>query len=68
MTQPTRDPVDRMEQLSACLRCIADLLIPESDLHVVNRDDMATALGFLVTEFEAARTEELASRRPLRVA
>lgn len=49
------EALDRMDQISTCLRCLADLLVPEADLHVVNRDDLSVALGFLVDEYRQAR-------------
>ena len=49
------NPLDRMDQIAACLRCIADLVTPEDDLHTVNRDDLACALYFLTREYSQAR-------------
>lgn len=49
------DPVDRMDQIAACLRCIADLVTPGQDLHTVNREDFAVTLYFLTTEYQLAR-------------
>lgn len=49
------DALDRMDQISTCLRCLADLLVPEDDLHTVNRDDLSVTIGFLVDEYSQAR-------------
>jgi len=58
--------LDRLDQIAACLRCLADLLAPETDLHAVNRDDLACTIGFLTAEYQAARAALDASRsKPL---
>lgn len=54
--------LDRLDQISACLRCIADLMMPEPHLHTVDRGDLASALGFLMDEQRAAR-EALGAER-----
>lgn len=38
----------------ACLDTVSRLLIPESDLNVVSRDDLATLLSVLAREYRAA--------------
>ncbi len=40
-------PLDEIQTIAACMRAVADLLIPETDLHVVDRDSMAALLGYL---------------------
>lgn len=44
------DPRDDLETLVHCLDAVADLLAPETDLHVVDRDNLATLLGYLVRQ------------------
>lgn len=60
----TERPLDRMDQIAACLRCIADLMMPEPDLSTVDRGDLASALGFLMDEYRAARESLPAAREP----
>lgn len=47
---PRLDAIDRLHEITCCLEAVTDLMIPEPDLHVVNRDKMALLLSFLVTE------------------
>jgi hypothetical protein len=47
--------LDRMDQLAALWRLISDLLIPEKDLHVIDRDGFASASDFINTEYREAR-------------
>lgn len=44
-----------MDQIAACLRLIADLMTPSEDLHSVNREDFASAMFFLTSEYQDAR-------------
>lgn len=45
--QQHQDSRHELETLAACMRAVADLLIPQTDLHVVDRDSLATLLGYL---------------------
>lgn len=36
-----------LERLQSCRRAIADLLVPEPDLHAINRDNLCQLLGYL---------------------
>lgn len=36
-----------LDRVNTCQRAVSDLMIPERDLHVVNRDQLACLLGFL---------------------
>ncbi len=68
----TPDPLGRMDQIAACLRCIADLITPAQDLHTVDRQDFATAMCFLTSEYQIAREAcerdaRLAHASPMRV-
>lgn len=46
---------DRLDTISTCWTAVSDLMIPESDLHVVDRAKLATLLGFLASEYQDAR-------------
>ena len=56
-----RDGWDELERLKNCRRAISDLLIPEGDLHIVNRDALSQLLTYLDDQ-ENAVMEQL---RPL---
>ena len=55
-----RDALDRMDELAAVYRVMADLMIPSADLNIINRDDLAITLDFLNRETAALR-EHLAT-------
>lgn len=42
-----RDSWDELERLQACRKAISDLLVPEGDLHIVNRDALSQLLSYL---------------------
>lgn len=44
------DAIDRLHEITCCLEAVTDLMVPEPDLHIVNRDKMALLLTFLLTE------------------
>lgn len=46
--------LERLNTLHQCWRAVNDLMIPENDLHQVNRDALAVLLDFLQRESEAA--------------
>jgi hypothetical protein len=52
---PAIEALDRLNQIAACQQAVSDLLIPETDLHVVNRDRLAGLLAFLDVESQLAR-------------
>ncbi len=56
---PVIEALDRLNQIASCQQAVSDLLIPETDLHVVNRDRLAGLLAFLDAESQLAR-EQLA--------
>lgn len=47
--------LERLDMLGDCWAAITGLMIPEKDLHLVNRDQLAALLGFLQKEYDAAR-------------
>lgn len=47
--------MERLNMLGDCWAAVADLMIPEKDLHIVDRDRLAALLGFLQQEYNAAR-------------
>lgn len=52
---PVIDALDRLDDIAACQAAVSDLLIPETDLHTVNRDRLAGLLAFLDAERQLAR-------------
>lgn len=50
----THAAFSRIEILHCCMRAVSDLMIPEKDLHIVNRDSLATLIGFLTSELVVA--------------
>ncbi len=52
---PVIDALDRLDHIATCQEAVTDLLIPETDLHVVNRDRLAGLLAFLDVERQLAR-------------
>ncbi len=54
---PVIEALDRLNQIAACQQAVSDLLIPETDLHVVNRDLLAGLLAFLDAESQLAREQ-----------
>jgi len=61
---PTLDALDRIDNITVCLEAVSDLLLPETDLHAVNRDKQAVLLAFLVAELQAARQQLSRATRP----
>ncbi|MEF3074099.1 hypothetical protein V2P20_03585 [Methylobacter sp. Wu1] len=47
---PLIDALDRLDTIVICLEAIDDLLLPEKDLHNVNRDKFSVLMAFLVSE------------------
>ena len=47
---PTLTALDRIDRIACCIEAVGDLLIPEKDLHVVNREKHAMLLAFLAEE------------------
>lgn len=54
---PVIDALDRLDHIATCQEAVTDLLIPETDLHVVNRDRLAGLLAFLDAERQLAREQ-----------
>lgn len=46
----------RQEILNRCKSAVVSLMIPEQDLHLVDRDDLGCLLGLLTEESEHARS------------
>lgn len=42
--------IDRVNELATCLDSISDLMIPSADMHIINRDNFAILLNFLLSE------------------
>ena len=47
--------LERMDLLGDCWAAVTDLMIPDKDLHLVDRNKLSVLLGFLQTEYEQAR-------------
>jgi len=54
---PVIHALERLDQVATCQEAVTDLLIPETDLHVVNRDRLAGLLAFLDVERQLAREQ-----------
>ncbi|MGZ8171814.1 MULTISPECIES: hypothetical protein [Methylobacter] len=54
---PLVEALDRLNYVASCQQAVSDLLIPESDLHAVNRDRLAGLLAFLDVESQLAREQ-----------
>jgi len=42
------DAQDELDQLQTCLESVSDLLIPETDMHVINRDKFSILMNYLL--------------------
>lgn len=51
---PVIDALERLDHIATCQAAVSDLLIPEADLHIVNRDRLAGLLAFLAIEQQLA--------------
>lgn len=49
-----REAMDRMDAIGDGWKAISDLLIPEPDLHVVNRDRLQRLLDILADDYREA--------------
>lgn len=47
---PLLDAMDRINHVSICLEAVSDLVVPQTDLHLVDRDKFAILMAFLLTE------------------
>lgn len=54
---PVIDALERIDHIATCQAAVSDLLIPEADLHAVNRDRLAGLLAFLDAERRLAREQ-----------
>lgn len=43
---------NELEVLQRCFSAVSDLMIPERDLHAVNRDDLGALLGYLANRMD----------------
>jgi hypothetical protein len=50
----TRDALDQLDELNACMSAVADLASPSNDLHCVDRNNLAMLLGLLLRLQEQA--------------
>lgn len=55
--------LERMDLLGDCWAAVTDLMIPDKDLHLVDRDKLAALLGFLQREYDQAREAFTAALR-----
>lgn len=65
LSPQAREALERMDQIGDGWRAISDLMIPEKDLHTVDRDALAGLLDLLAREYRQAReafTQALESR------
>jgi len=51
---PSIAAMDRINDITVCLEAVSDLMVPETDLHVVDRDKQAILLSFLLAEYRLA--------------
>ena len=54
---PVITALDRMDSIAICMEAVADLLIPEPDLQVTDRDKQAVLWSFLIAEQRIARDQ-----------
>lgn len=47
---PALTVLDRIEHITSCLEAVSDLMLPETDLHAVDRDKFGLLMTFLITE------------------
>ena len=47
---PMIDAMDRINHVSVCLEAVSDLVAPETDLQLVDRDKFAILMALLLTE------------------
>lgn len=57
-----QDAITRIEEIGACWRAFADLLIPEEDMHIVGREDLAALFKFLSTTYAISETDSAEGR------
>ncbi|NJA04181.1 hypothetical protein ACQE3D_18350 [Methylomonas sp. MS20] len=61
------DALDQIDRIACCIEAVGDLLIPEKDLHVVNREKQAMLLAYLAEELIRAKAQldlSLQSQQP----
>lgn len=54
---PALNAMDQIDRITCCIEAVSDLMIPEKDLHVVNREKQAMLLCYLVEELNRAKTQ-----------
>ena len=61
---PALSALDRLDHIAACLEAVSDLVAPETDLHLVDRDKFALLLAFLLTEQRQASDQLARELKP----
>lgn len=49
----TLDQLDEINRVQRCLMAITDLMIPNEDLHMVNRENLALLLGYFAERLQS---------------
>lgn len=56
----TLDQIDQIDAIQACLSVIADLAEPSTDLHNVDRGDLAVLIGYFTKELKKITSQDVA--------
>lgn len=64
LNDQARDALERMDQIGNGWAAVSDLMIPEKDLHCVDRDRLAGLLDLLAREYHEAREAFTAALNP----
>ncbi|CDM42407.1 hypothetical protein [Ectopseudomonas oleovorans] len=65
LTPEAQRHLERLDTIGRCWTAVTDLMVPEKDLHVVDRDTLSCLFNFLAEEYDKARqgfTEALKDR------
>jgi hypothetical protein len=54
---PVINALDRIDHITVCLEAVSDLVAPETDMHLVDRDKFAILMAFLLTEQRTASNQ-----------
>jgi hypothetical protein len=49
-----QNALDELRRLQTCLSTLGELMIPDQDLNCINRDGLATLLGYLDEQLQQA--------------
>ncbi|GGW23730.1 hypothetical protein [Vreelandella hamiltonii] len=60
LPESARDALDRMDAIGDGWAAVSDLMVPEPDLHVVNRERLCRLMEILAGEYRKA-SEELSA-------